>query len=170
MPSGFWTNPILGLPACLTYRMLRRRQSLAPWRPSFSRRLPRRNMPSPPPDYVPQALPDDPTVDDLRAAIDAAFWHHSPGYARHDDAEIRPHEYIVRPEEPILFRALQAMIQKSPDRYKGTYGGWTYTYWNLDGWKYWAFRLILNRVRLDEAAVDPLAQPDPNAKTWPEHG
>jgi hypothetical protein len=60
-----------------------------------------------------------------------------------------PHAYIVRStnaDTEALFVAMKEKI--AGDGYAGRYGGFAYRYYHLGGYKYWAFRLILNREKL----------------------
>lgn len=104
------------------------------------------------------------TLDEVRTLIAAADWTQSKGYERKSDgAPVAPHQYVVRPKQPEVFAAVNWMLGHAPDTYRGAYGGYRYTYWNCDGWRYWTMGVILNRVPVEDAARDPMAADDPTA-------
>jgi hypothetical protein len=64
-----------------------------------------------------------------------------------------PHEYTLRGETPDEeFEAFVLLIQRQG--YSGEYKGRTYTYLNVDGWRYWTMgepvdaTTIINRARV----------------------
>jgi hypothetical protein len=76
---------------------------------------------------------------ELRALIGSLDWT----FAR-TMAEI-PHEYIVRFTYPDAFQTLSEAIRRHG--VPGEFDGRRYRYLHLDGWRYWQFRIILNRAR-----------------------
>jgi hypothetical protein len=160
----FWINQALGYPPGAGQRRIWREQKLARQRSSAQvGHPPTRPTGAQSRGHERSAVH---TVDEVRAAIAGARWTQSKGYERKDGAQVSAHQYIVRPKQPEAHAIISWMIAHAEDRYSATYGGWRYTYWNCDGWKYWTMGIILNRVPLDDAAADPLAGNDPTAASW----
>lgn len=163
--TGFWINPLLGYPSSAGPRRVRTIERAR-------RRAARRS--SPPLGQTPSlgeggALPTRErssvyTTEQLREVIATVPWTQSKGYDRSSDgAHVAPHQYIVRQREPEAYAALRWAIEHREETYRASYGGYRYTYWPFDGWRYWCMGVILNRVPIEDAQADPLASDDPDA-------
>jgi hypothetical protein len=98
------------------------------------------------------------TMDELRDFVRTSPWT----FAR--TMPETPHEYTLRakaPDEKVFERVVLYIRHVG---YKATYGSYTYTYLNIDGWKYWTMgaplgptgkydrnlhTILINRARLD---------------------
>jgi hypothetical protein len=89
------------------------------------------------------------TMDELREFVQTSLWT----FARTMPAT--PHEYTLRakaPDEKLFERVVLYIRQVG---YKANYGSTTYTYLDIDGWKYWAMG----------APLGPTGTYDPNIHT-----
>jgi hypothetical protein len=90
------------------------------------------------------------TMDELREFVRTSPWT----FAR-TMPEI-PHEYTLRKNAPDakLFERVVLHIRQAG--YKGTFASATYTYLDIDGWKYWTMgapledTTLINRARKDD--------------------
>lgn len=75
---------------------------------------------------------------DVDEAIDEVEWRKT-NY-------IRPHEYIVRDNNPAAFHVIAETIKK--DSVVGEFLGRRYRYWFFKDYKYWQMGIIINRARI----------------------
>jgi len=59
---------------------------------------------------------------------------------------LEPHQYFMRKDYPDLYLKLEADIKDSPvwESFKGR----KYQYLIFNGWKYWAFAVLINRQKI----------------------
>ena len=74
---------------------------------------------------------------ELQQMIDAQPW-------RKSDLK-GPHEYFLKQQNPELFNHLAHLVKKHPA--KRDFQGIKYIYFIFNGWRYWHFRLIMNRAK-----------------------
>ena len=70
--------------------------------------------------------------------INAITWRKTP--------YIQPHEYFLRKDYPELYEKLAADIDASP--VWKPFQGKMYQYLIFNGWKYWAFKVLINRQKI----------------------
>lgn len=86
------------------------------------------------------AAEHDAELEELRREIAAASWRTTQ--------YIQEHQYISRGRYPRLFDLIAARIKTHG--YSARFQGRSYRYMDLDGYKYWRFRIICNREKLPE--------------------
>ena len=101
-----------------------------------------------PTNTLPPGFPDD---EALLPFLQIPPFRASPGYARSDQEVVGAHEYLVKKDNPDLFRLLRQRIIFGGDGYWGTYKGYTNWYVHLGEYKYWAgFVSVFNREKLKD--------------------
>lgn len=76
-------------------------------------------------------------LEKLQTAIDKQTWRHSNLKG--------PHEYITNRDNPNLFARLTETIRQNPT--KRRFQGILYTYFILNGYRYWKIKGIINRAK-----------------------
>jgi len=90
------------------------------------------------------------TTTELQSLLEAATWVRSQGYRRTDGFDVGGHEYVLGKLRPDLHQALLSALKSDPAVYVKVYGGFTYRYLNLGGWKYWTAGYVVNRERVPD--------------------
>jgi hypothetical protein len=105
---------------------------------------------------------------DLIARLDAANWHHSPGYNRKSDgSRVTKHAYILAKDgfQGLIDEVIGLCESPDPCVWRGKYQGRPHIYRYLtleDGWTYWHMgdRALVNRdtISREEREVKPRIQ------------
>jgi hypothetical protein len=101
---------------------------------------------------------------DLIARLDAAPWHHSPGYNREDGSRVTRHSYILAREgqQGLIMEVKRLCESADPCVWRGRYQGRPHVYRYLtlaDGYTYWHMggNDLINRdhISREEREVQP---------------